>query len=123
MQILTSLALSPSHELDAAWLIHSQDFGTYHRVDMLPEPDGIMMAVFIDDVSELNAPLLAVPGSHNEGLVPLVYRPGPDGVRREDKGWHTFDDLDPEKAEDNQCARPQHLLACTLCDSVDLSPL
>ena len=98
-------ALSSSHELDAAWLIRSQDFGTYHRVDMLPEPDGIMMAVFIDDVTELNAPLLAVPGSHAEGLVPLVYRPGPDGVRREDKGWHTFDDLDPEKAEDNQCAR------------------
>ena len=37
--------------------IRSQDFGTYHRVDMLPEPDGIMMAVFIDDVTELNAPL------------------------------------------------------------------
>ena len=86
---------------------------------MLPEPDGIMMAVFIDDVTELNAPLLAVPGSHAEGLVPLVYRPGKDGVRREDKGWHTFDDLDPEKAEDNQCAPPQHLLACTLCDSAD----
>ena len=89
---------------------------------MLPEPDGIMMAVFIDDVTELNAPLLAVPGSHAEGLVPLVYRPGKDGVRREDKGWHTFDDLDPEKAEDNQCAPPQHLLACTLCGSAGHCP-
>ncbi len=46
-----------------------QDFGTYHRVDGVPEPRGIMIAVFCDDVSDLNAPLLAVPGSHREGLV------------------------------------------------------
>lgn len=46
-----------------------QDFGTYHRVDGVPEPRGIMAAVFIDDVSHANAPLLAVPGSHAEGLV------------------------------------------------------
>lgn len=46
-----------------------QDFGTYHRVDGVPEPRGIMIAVFLDDLSTLNAPLLAVPGSHREGLV------------------------------------------------------
>ncbi len=46
-----------------------QDFGTYHRVDGVPEPRGIMIAVFCDDVSDVNAPLLAVPGSHREGLV------------------------------------------------------
>ncbi len=46
-----------------------QDFGTYHRVDGVPEPNGIMIAVFCDDVTDLNAPLLAVPGSHREGLV------------------------------------------------------
>ena len=69
-----------------------QDFGTYHRVDGLPRPDGIMIAVFLDRVTELNAPLLAVPGSHREGLVPLVYR-DKDGKRREDRGIHTFDDL------------------------------
>ena len=46
-----------------------QDFGTYHRVDGVPEPRGIMMAVFVDDVTNANAPLLAVPGSHREGLV------------------------------------------------------
>jgi ectoine hydroxylase len=46
-----------------------QDFGTYHRVDGVPEPRGIMIAVFVDDVSDTNAPLLAVPGSHVEGLV------------------------------------------------------
>ena len=46
-----------------------QDFGTYHRVDGVPDPRGIMIAVFLDDVSHVNAPLLAVPGSHREGLV------------------------------------------------------
>ena len=46
-----------------------QDFGTYHRVDGIPEPRGIMMAVFLDDVTACNAPLLAVPGSHTEGIV------------------------------------------------------
>lgn len=46
-----------------------QDFGTYHRVDGVPEPRGIMMAVFVDDVTSATAPLLAVPGSHAEGLV------------------------------------------------------
>ena len=46
-----------------------QDFGTYHRVDGLPRPDGIMIAVFLNDVHDYNAPLMAVPGSHAEGIV------------------------------------------------------
>ena len=46
-----------------------QDFGTYHRVDGVPRPDGIMIAVFLDDVMDYNAPLMAVPGSHVEGVV------------------------------------------------------
>ena len=46
-----------------------QDFGTYHRVDGVPDPRGIMIAVFLDDLTHVNAPLLAVPGSHQEGLV------------------------------------------------------
>lgn len=46
-----------------------QDFGTYHRVDGIPEPRGIMIAVLVDELSAVNAPLLAIPGSHREGLV------------------------------------------------------
>ena len=46
-----------------------QDFGTYHRVDGVPRPDGIMVAVFLNDVNEFNAPLMAIPGSHVEGVV------------------------------------------------------
>jgi ectoine hydroxylase len=46
-----------------------QDFGTYHRVDGVPRPDGLMIAIFLDDVSDYNAPLMALPGSHVEGVV------------------------------------------------------
>jgi len=46
-----------------------QDWGTYHRVDGVPDSRGIMIAVLIDDMTEVTAPLLAVPGSHAEGLV------------------------------------------------------
>jgi ectoine hydroxylase len=46
-----------------------QDFGTYHRVDGLPRPDGIMIGVFLDEINPCNAPLLAIPGSHKRGIV------------------------------------------------------
>ena len=46
-----------------------QDFATYHRVDGVPEPRGIMIAVFLDDITVANAPVLAIPGSHREGIV------------------------------------------------------
>ncbi len=46
-----------------------QDYGTYHRVDGIPRPHGIMIAVFLDDVTAVNAPVLAVPGSQREGMV------------------------------------------------------
>lgn len=46
-----------------------QDYGTYHRVDGVPRPDGIMISVFLDDINNCNAPLMVVPGSHKEGLV------------------------------------------------------
>lgn len=46
-----------------------QDFGTYHRVDGVPRPDGIMISIFLDDISDLNAPLLVVPGTHHSGIV------------------------------------------------------
>jgi ectoine hydroxylase len=46
-----------------------QDWGTYHRIDGIPEPRGIMIGIFLDDVRSVNAPVLAVPGSHRNGLV------------------------------------------------------
>ena len=46
-----------------------QDFGSYHFMDGMPEPRGLMIAVFLDDVTACNAPLLVIPGSHSYGAV------------------------------------------------------
>ena len=46
-----------------------QDFGTYHRVDGLPRPDGIMIGVFLNDINPCNAPVLGIPASHVKGIV------------------------------------------------------
>lgn len=46
-----------------------QDFGTYHRVDGLPRPEGIMIGVFLDDINACNAPVMAIPGSHKQGIL------------------------------------------------------
>lgn len=49
-----------------------QDFGSYHFQDGMPEPRGLMIAVFLDDVTACNAPLLVIPGSHAQGAVAEV---------------------------------------------------
>jgi len=51
-----------------------QDFGTYHRVDGLPDPRGIMVGVFLDEINACNAPVLAIPGSHRHGIVSEAFK-------------------------------------------------
>ncbi|MEM9564513.1 MAG: phytanoyl-CoA dioxygenase family protein [Actinomycetota bacterium] len=75
-----------------------QDFGTYHRVDGVPEPRGIMIAVFLDDVTNVNAPLLAVPGSHREGLVSTA-RVDPSAPDHEAVARYRYDITDETMAE------------------------
>ncbi|MEK9671409.1 MAG: phytanoyl-CoA dioxygenase family protein [Rhodospirillaceae bacterium] len=50
------------------WQWH-QDFGTWHRDDEMPEPSAMNIAVFLDDVTAANGPLLFIPGSHKKGVV------------------------------------------------------
>jgi ectoine hydroxylase len=50
------------------WQWH-QDFGTWHRDDQMPEPRAMNIAVFIDDVTAANGPLLFIPGSHEAGVL------------------------------------------------------
>jgi ectoine hydroxylase len=52
----------------AEWEWH-QDFVIWHDRDGLKEPRALMAAVFIEEVTAANAPLLIVPGSHKGGLV------------------------------------------------------
>ncbi len=50
------------------WQWH-QDFGTWHRDDDMLEPRAMNIAVFVDDVTAANGPLLFLPGSHKQGVL------------------------------------------------------
>ncbi len=50
------------------WQWH-QDFGVWHRDDGMPEPRAMNIAVFLDDVTAANGPLLFLPKSHTMGVI------------------------------------------------------
>ena len=50
------------------WQWH-QDYGTWRRDDDMPEPRAMNIAVFLDDVTAANGPLLFIPGSHKLGVI------------------------------------------------------
>jgi ectoine hydroxylase len=52
----------------AVWQWH-QDYGTWARDDLMPEPRAMNIALFIDEVTAANGPLLFIPGSHRRGVV------------------------------------------------------
>ncbi len=51
------------------WQWH-QDYGTWARDDEMPEPRAMNIAVFLDEVSAVNGPLMLIPGSHRQGTLP-----------------------------------------------------
>ncbi len=50
------------------WQWH-QDYGTWARDDEMPEPRAMNIAVFLDDVTAANGPLIFIPGSHRQGVI------------------------------------------------------
>jgi ectoine hydroxylase len=50
------------------WQWH-QDYGTWARDDLMPEPRAMNLAVFLEDVNEFNGPLMFIPGSHKRGVI------------------------------------------------------
>ena len=50
------------------WQWH-QDYGTWARDDLMPEPRAMNIAVFVDEVTAANGPLLFIPGSHKQGVI------------------------------------------------------
>ena len=50
------------------WQWH-QDFGVWHRDDGMPEPRAMNIALFLDDVTAANGPLLFLPKSHKHGVI------------------------------------------------------
>lgn len=50
------------------WQWH-QDYGTWKRDDDMPEPRAMNIAVFIDEVTAVNGPLMLIPKSHTSGVL------------------------------------------------------
>lgn len=57
------------------WEWH-QDFQFWHAEDGLPRPRAVSFAIFLNEVTEFNGPLIIVPGSHTDGLTPVDELPG-----------------------------------------------
>ena len=50
------------------WQWH-QDYGTWFNDDLMPTSRAMNIAIFLDDVTEFNGPLLFIPGSHKKGVI------------------------------------------------------
>ncbi len=50
------------------WQWH-QDYGVWQRDDDMPEPRAMNIAVFLDEVTAANGPLLFIPKSHKSGVL------------------------------------------------------
>jgi ectoine hydroxylase len=50
------------------WQWH-QDYGTWARDDEMPEPRAMNIAVFLDEVTPVNGPLMFIPRSHKSGTL------------------------------------------------------
>ena len=50
------------------WQWH-QDYGTWQRDDAMPEARAMNIALFLDDVTEFNGPLMFIPKSHKRGVL------------------------------------------------------
>jgi len=50
------------------WQWH-QDYGTWLNDDQMPTERAMNVAIFLDDVTEFNGPLMFIPGSHRRGVI------------------------------------------------------
>ncbi len=83
------------------WQWH-QDFGTWHRDDEMPEPRAMNIAVFIDDVTAANGPLLMIPRSHRHGVVNAAH----DRETTSYPLWTLSEDKVRELAREGGCVAP-----------------
>lgn len=68
------------------WEWH-QDYINWLRADGIAKPDLLNIAVFLDEVTEFNGPLMFIGGSHREGLLPGSDRDGMPAGYEEAPGW------------------------------------
>jgi ectoine hydroxylase len=50
------------------WQWH-QDYGTWKNDDLMPTERAMNVAIFLDDVTDFNGPLMFIPGSHKRGVI------------------------------------------------------
>lgn len=83
------------------WQWH-QDYGTWSRDDGMPEPRAMNIAVFLDDVTAANGPLLFIPRSHKAG----VFEAGHDLETTSYPLWTLDRATVTRLAEDGGCVAP-----------------
>jgi ectoine hydroxylase len=54
------------------WQWH-QDYGTWLNDDAMPTERAMNVAIFLDDVTDFNGPLMFIPGSHRRGVVDATH--------------------------------------------------
>ncbi|WP_224241133.1 phytanoyl-CoA dioxygenase family protein [Hyalangium gracile] len=59
-----------------------QDFPTWHVRDGMPGPRAVVVAVFIDEVTAYNGPILMIPRSHRLGMMTCDDGPVMEGYRQ-----------------------------------------
>ena len=69
----------------SGWEWH-QDYVTWCYADGMPEPRAVVTFTFLDDVTAVNAPVLVIPRSHQQGVIGSITHmtPGGDGTLYED---------------------------------------
>ena len=75
MQILGGKVYMHQYKINAkaafngdVWQWH-QDYGTWCRDDLMPEPRAMNIALFLEDVTEFNGALMFIPRSHKQGTL------------------------------------------------------
>ncbi|SRR6266436_1151223 len=71
----SSLQLKPLSSPPLRW---HQDFNAFNRFDGLPEPKGLSLGFFLDEVTELNAPVHGIRSSQRAGQLPARLTPPND---------------------------------------------
>lgn len=68
------------------WEWH-QDYIFWNKEDGLPRPEVVNVAVFVDEVNEINGPMILLEGSHREGMIDTGSKRGTPQGYEESPEW------------------------------------
>lgn len=104
----TRLTIKPGLDRVPAsgWEWH-QDYVTWYYADGMPEPRAVVSFTFLDDVTAVNAPVLVLPRSHQQGLIGSITHTSPRGDGSE------YEDMSIELETLRELAQPAGVSALT----------